>query len=306
METKKLLVAIDFKEESVNALKYSINLAKSINAKVYCLYVVEEAGFITSLFINSETVAKINEAAEKRLAETVDPIFEGSGVEYEKIVQKGKAFNEIVSAAKDNKVNFIVMGRKNRLDFAKNVIGSNTNHIISASRIPVITINNNNSYLHGSHVLLPLDLSQPVAAKVGNAIHLAKLLGARITVLSVISEELAFLKAKFNRRMQLIEEQFVEHGVQCETKMVKSDDSPATQINNYTKEIDADLIMIMTQKELDLHDYFIGSTAQTIITNSRIPVISTIPSSELDQAGSVSVLKQFFDPLNLFRSSSED
>lgn len=299
---KKLLVAIDFKEESVNALKYAVNLAKNINAEICCLYVVEEAGFITSLFITDETAEKIKLEATDRLNTLVDPVFDGTGVKYEAIVRKGKAFNEIVNGAKEFSADFIIMGRKNRMDFAKNVIGSNTNHIISASRIPVITINNNNSYLHGSHVLLPLDLSQPIAAKVGNAIYLAKLLGARVTVMSVISEEFAFLRTKYKRRMELISEEFRKQKIVCETQLMESETKPDVVINNYTKEIDADLIMIMTQKELDLHDFFIGSTAQNIITNSRIPVISTIPSSELDLSGGASMLKQFFDPLNIFKS----
>jgi len=301
---KKLLVAIDFKEESINALKYAINLAKQVNAKVYCLYVVEETGFITSLFITEETAAKIKDEATNRLKELVYPVFEGTGVECEVVVRKGKAFTEIVKTAKDFSVNFIVMGRKNRIDFTKNVIGSNTNHIISASRIPVITINNNNSYLFGSHVLLPLDLSQPIAAKVGNAIYLAKLLGAKITVMSVISDEFAFLKTKYKRRMELIKTEFKKHEISCNTHLVESSAKPDVEINNYTKEVDADIIMIMTQKELDLYDFFIGSTAQNIITNARIPVISTIPSSELDLGGGVSTLKQFFDPLNIFRARS--
>ena len=51
----------------------------------------------------------------------------------------------------------------------------------------------------------------------------------------------------------------------------------------YAKEVDADLIVIMTQQESDFTDYFIGSTAQQVIYHSRIPVMSIrpIPSGDI-------------------------
>ena len=51
---------------------------------------------------------------------------------------------------------------------------------------------------------------------------------------------------------------------------------------NYAKEIDADLIMIMSKAELNLKEYFIGTTAQNIISTSDIPVLSIRPMVRKD------------------------
>jgi len=40
--------------------------------------------------------------------------------------------------------------------------------------------------------------------------------------------------------------------------------------------------MIMTQQEIDFTDYFIGSSAQEIIHNSTIPVLSIRPTAKKD------------------------
>jgi hypothetical protein len=44
--------------------------------------------------------------------------------------------------------------------------------------------------------------------------------------------------------------------------------------------VDGDLLLIMTQQEVDFTDYFIGSSAQEIILRAEMPVLSIIPGSE--------------------------
>ena len=48
-------------------------------------------------------------------------------------------------------------------------------------------------------------------------------------------------------------------------------------IIDFAYENDGDLIMIMTQQEVDAKDKFLGSTARDIISESKIPVFSIIP-----------------------------
>jgi nucleotide-binding universal stress UspA family protein len=53
-------------------------------------------------------------------------------------------------------------------------------------------------------------------------------------------------------------------------------------VNDYAKEIDADLTMIMTQQEMNWTHLFIGSQAQEVINNSEIPVLSIRPMLRKD------------------------
>jgi len=54
------------------------------------------------------------------------------------------------------------------------------------------------------------------------------------------------------------------------------------EVIKYATEVDADLIMIMTQQETNFKDRFIGSAAQEIINNASIPVCSVIPTVKKD------------------------
>ena len=49
-------------------------------------------------------------------------------------------------------------------------------------------------------------------------------------------------------------------------------------IIEYSEKVDAGLILIMTQQETDITEMFIGSSAQAIINNSEIPVMSVVPT----------------------------
>ncbi len=60
-------------------------------------------------------------------------------------------------------------------------------------------------------------------------------------------------------------------------KGVKDEETLSQNIIDYAIKADGDLIMIMTQQEIDFTNYFIGSTAQEILNNSEIPVLSIRP-----------------------------
>ena len=79
-----------------------------------------------------------------------------------------------------------------------------------------------------------------------------------------------------------IEKGFIEEkGVNCTAEVIKvssSNEKFSKVIIDYSKKNNADLIMIMTQQENEITEFFIGSSAQQIINNSEIPVMSIVPS----------------------------
>ena len=58
--------------------------------------------------------------------------------------------------------------------------------------------------------------------------------------------------------------------------------------------------MIMTQQELDFTEYFIGSTAQEIINNSELPVLSLTPEEEGVSILTDDMLKALVNPIKIF------
>ena len=74
----------------------------------------------------------------------------------------------------------------------------------------------------------------------------------------------------------------------CSFEIVESDDDEKTlvpAILNYAEQQgDIDLILILTQQEIGIVEYFVGSHAQEFIRLSPIPVMSIIPKEARNES----------------------
>ena len=111
----------------------------------------------------------------------------------------------------------------------------------------------------------------------------ARFWDAEIRVFSVLSSDDDFVKGKLTRNLDQVEQFIINKGVKCCAELVyESNDSLPKAVLNYSKKVNADLVMIMTQQESDFTLYFLGSTARSIINESDIPVMSVRPAQKLD------------------------
>ena len=64
---KDILVPVDFKEPSMKAFDYAINLAKRMDGRIHLLYVIEAGGILEDLFVSVDEIVKVTEKAKGRL-----------------------------------------------------------------------------------------------------------------------------------------------------------------------------------------------------------------------------------------------
>ncbi|MDP3463075.1 MAG: universal stress protein [Bacteroidales bacterium] len=286
MTTKpnSLLIPVDFNEQSMIALEQSYNMAKLLGYEIVLLYVIEESDLLSGLFSgdqNQEMFMKINE----KLEETAAEVSVKSGVNVTPLLSRGKVSATILKVAEDYNSRFILMGTNDsaeRLRLDKNQIGANTSRVIRQSRIPVISINGKHHYNGCRSILLPLDLTKETRQKVTYAIEMAKLFSATIKVLSVLwdKNDKDIINQLQNQLLQV--KNFIEEvNIHCQTEIVEIEEGSAglgsTILDYARKQGDIDLVIIMTQQENRLVEFFIGSAAQQIIRQSEIPVMSIIP-----------------------------
>lgn len=276
-----LLVPIDFNEQSMFAMERSYVTAPFLNVNIVLLYVYEESDF-SSLLMSPEEVSAL---ISKKLDEISTAAAKKSGVKVSTIVKKGKVYTQIIDTAKEVNARFIMMGTNNsseniRMD--KNTIGSNTLKVIRQSEIPVITINGKkiSRFLH--NILLPLDLTKDTRQKVTHAIDIAKSFGAGITAVSVLwSKKDKDTKEELMQQLDQVRWFIEEQNIRCTSELIETDGGErmlVPRLLNYVEEKgNIDLIMIMTQQENKLVEYFLGSAAQSIIRMSKIAVMTIVP-----------------------------
>lgn len=283
--TNKILVPIDFSEQSLIALEQSYNLAKEYNAEITLLYVIEDNGLFAKLFSNEqhETLRKDIQDQLDKLAEEVS---KKSKLTVNTLVGKGTIYEKIAEVAELINATMIVMGTNGATGMKKRFIGSNALRVTRESKIPVITIKGKHHRNGCKNIVLPLDLTKETREKVTKAVELSKLFhGAAVRVVSVLFTTDEFLVNRLTRQLAQVKTFLEKEGVECSAEIIKGSKGIETLSENvieYAKQVEGDLIMIMTQQEVDFTELFIGSGAQEIINQSPIPVYSIRPIKRKD------------------------
>ncbi len=300
-----ILVPLDHSPQSIAAFGYAKVIAKATGSNLTLLYVIEEPGFFTKSKIKKDLKEDIRKEAKNSLEKVIneDEELKNKSIQATPMIKEGKVYKKIIEASQELKPDFIIMGRSDESDFKKNITGTNTHHIVGEAEIPVITIKGANEITTKDHILLPLDLTHPVEEKLAKAIEIARYFNAHLSVLSVLQSTWLSKRIKAQKCLSRIENILKKYEVSCDTKLIVNKKQPVHDlIINYAKDIDVDLIMVMTQQEKEIHKFFIGSTAQEIINDADRPVISILPHPQIKLENVHYIFKNVLDPLHVYKS----
>ncbi len=280
----QILVPVDFESQSLIALEQSYNLARLLPAEIVLLYVYDPPAGLRSLFGASQD-EMILKKLEESLAALAAKVQDETGLQVSTILETGQVYSKILETADKLKAQFIIMGTHSQPELPGNApgaLGANSSRILRSTKCPVITINARHHYDGIRNILLPLDLTTESRQKVTWGIKIAKIYGAGIKVVSGIwspndpevRNKLRFLASQVK--------QFIEKdGIRCSAEIVEGVENEKalipTVLNYAEQQGDIDLIMIMTQQEAGVIEFFMGSRAQEFVRLSQIPVMAIAP-----------------------------
>ena len=145
METtiKKVLVPIDFSDYSKSALKYAVNFAKSFNAEIILIYVVEPVIYPPDFSMGQIAMPSINTEWDDRAKEELQKLAKSEivGTENVKtIIKTGKPFVEIIETAKEENVDLIIIATHGRSGVEHILFGSTAEKVVRKAPCPVLTL----------------------------------------------------------------------------------------------------------------------------------------------------------------------
>ena len=282
MEKHKIIVAYDFQELSNTALKQAYDLARFVNSGILLVMVLnDDLLLLSDMFKNEHSdrmKKKITNVMQKevdsRLQEIVSKASSESGVSVDYHIETGKIYDQILKIAKGNNARFIVMGRTSK-ESEKDRFGSNAMHVVEKAPCPVITIPTVKCDATFKNIVLPIDLTKQTREEVFNAISFGLFFDATIHLVSVIMGGISVRKSRIYKKMQGMKKTIEENGVKCTEKLFKKTHLAIHEVVlNYSKEIHADTLMVMTHQEISTSDKYIGAVAHHIINESPMSVIS--------------------------------
>lgn len=282
-EVSKILIPIDFSETSLLALEHASILCQKFKSKLHLLHVYKGRDIdilpdITVGTMDHENVKKSVIEELEKLSQNYSSKF---GIEVNIEIREGNIGREITAAAEDSEASMVVMGTHGVSGFEEFFLGSNAYKVVTATKVPVLTVQTHCTDTKYNNILLGIDSSKHSRDKVSHAATLAKAFNAKVQICSLITEEHEEEKNIFNLKIKQIKEYLDHKGVNYEVYESYGDDI-AEMLLDKAKELNSDLIAIMTEQEAAT-GLFMGPYAQRIVNHSKIPVLSITPFEVVDK-----------------------
>jgi len=269
---KRIVVPIDFSEQSETALKVAATLAKKSNSELFVLHMLELSPAIMS---NTEYIPQVHivhliKVTEDRLSKFLDKPYL-KGIKITPIIKHYKVFSEVNEVAEKHEVDLIVMGSNGTDGLEEIFIGSNTERVVRSSEIPVLVIKGDVANFKAERFVFASDFKEESVPAAKKAIAFADLLGADLKLVYINTPADAFLSTDdtYNRISKFSNIAMIAKEVD-----IHNDYSVEKGILNYAESQAADMIGIPTHGRKGLSHFFMGSIGEDIANHSSIPVVT--------------------------------
>lgn len=155
---KTILLPTDFSENSLNAMRYAMELFKEDKCKFYVLHTYTPVVYDPQIFM-IEKFDYVLEGVEESLDTVVQQLKKNAGKNHS--FQKIASFNLLISAINeivtDKEIHMVVMGTKGATGAREILWGSNTVHALKNISCPLLIVPEKYTYKRPKHILFPSD-----------------------------------------------------------------------------------------------------------------------------------------------------
>ena len=124
-----------------------------------------------------------------------------------------------------------------------------------------------------SRIVFPIDSTLETRQKATFTGYLAKIHEAEVHILRLYSTKVKVIRQNVNFYSSQVERYLDQEGIRYRIETIETGNLADAMIS-YSKEVDANLISIMTEQETTTSNLWMGPYAQQIVNHSPIPVLS--------------------------------
>lgn len=266
MRASTILVTWDFTILSQYALEHAMRLAKMVNNDVQLIHILDKKNDHRQIM---EKMLPEVEKAEKQF-----------GIKPGIILKEGSIFTTISEVANNIQANLVVMATHGIHGIQK-ITGSWALKVIVGSRVPFLVVQAPPSNAYLKKIVFPIDFQNESKEKLPWIIYLAQYYRSAILVYrnNVHDER---LRVKVNQNILFLKKALDAKNINYSIHINESKTPFAEACVSFAREQNADLIAIMTTKNIGFTDYVFGAVEQQIIANPyKIPVICVNPREDL-------------------------
>ena len=137
---ENILLPTDGSESMERVLDHTVELATRRDATVHVLYVVDDRAFLTLREeMLDDVVAELESTGRRAIRDATDRL-DAAGVETVTRMSQGNPAEEILDYVAAADVDLVTMGTHGT-EYEKNMLGSVSQRVVSAAKVPVLTVN---------------------------------------------------------------------------------------------------------------------------------------------------------------------
>jgi universal stress protein E len=269
-QIEKILVPIDINTDSKEQISIAIKLANAFKSEILLLYVAPDQE------LKNEIKEIVLQSVTESLNEIKEILINNEIKVQEPIIVFGNIVDTIVQKANSEKVNLILIGANKKNKRAKFKLGIISEKIIIKSDVPVLQVNENNKNSF-SHILCPVDFSEPSKRALYNAIILAKKYKSFLNILTVY-EPIVYVSMRINvdlkkenalrlegvkNEMKNFLKEFDLNGIKHKIEIKRGEVD--RKILNTIKKQHVDLLIMGTTGRTGLSRFFMGSVTEKVV-----------------------------------------
>ncbi len=262
---KLIVVPWDFTHVAEYALAHAVKISRMVSNEISLLHIVDP---------------KIKPAEEKQKSDHLKQIAEENSKKYNlpvsSHIEKGTIFKAIGAFANDKQASLVVMGTHGIRGMQK-LTGSWALKVIVKSKVPFIVVQDPPRDWERYHnIVFPVDFRTENKEKMKMAIFMGKYFDSKIHIIKTTPTDKILIK-KTNINLNFAIKFLMQNNIEYEIHDLPKGDF-AQQTIDFAQKINADLILIVTTKNITFADYMLGASEQYIIANSsKIPVCCVNP-----------------------------
>ncbi|AYN66421.1 universal stress protein [Euzebyella marina] len=269
---KKIIVPVDFSQQSEYAMKVAVSLAKKHGFEILALHMLElnQAMITSTEDYHPEQTVFLIKMAEKRFDEFLKKPFLNE-VKVTPIIKHYKVFSEVNEIAKEHEVGLVVMGSHGADGLTEIFIGSNAEKVVRTSDIPVIVVKGEMEDFNIKRFVFACDFSLENLTAFSQAKAFASMLSAELNLVYVNTPGDSFLSTSdcYERINK-----FLHEAKSAEEVTIYNDYTVEKGVLGFSEVNGADAIGIPTHGRRGLAHFFMGSIGEDIANHSKIPVIT--------------------------------
>lgn len=266
---KQILVPIDFSEVSLNALGVAEKISALTGGDIHLIHVYHVP--VVDPYIPAETIRLMLEETEKASKEQMDKlVLSRNGLNKARVAcVQGFPKDEILLYAKENQIDFIVMGTTGASGLKEMIFGSNAASIIEESECPVLAIPDEMVSFNPKNMVYASDLVDDEIPVLEKLVEFASLFDSEITLLHVNKDgdpsENEVIASKFNRFKQYIDYRNIKLNI-------INDDLVSDAINQYVLDHGYNIIGMAIHKRNFFEKLFHSSLTKKMAYHCHVPL----------------------------------